>query len=103
MKVQILFFDSCPSHEAALDLLEGVLDEVGWDGEVDPVHVDTPEQAEELEFRGSPTFLLDGVDPFADTDSPVGMSCRVYTTRNGLEGVPDRHDLLRVVREAMGR
>ena len=101
MRVQVLFFEGCPHRKEAFDLLGGVLEEVGWSGGVEPVIVDTPEGAEEWGFRGSPTFLLDGVDPFADPRSPVGLSCRVYSTSTGPAGVPDRKDLVRAVREAM--
>jgi hypothetical protein len=45
--------------------------------------VDTPEEAERTGFRGSPSILINGVDPFADSDDPVGLSCRVYQTPEG--------------------
>ena len=34
--------------------------------------VPTAEEAEAVGFRGSPTVLVDGVDPFADPAAPVG-------------------------------
>lgn len=30
--------------------------------------------------RGSPTILVDGRDPLASGDEPVGLACRVYDT-----------------------
>ena len=44
--------------------------------------------AERLGFHGSPTVLVDGVDPFADEHTPVGLACRVFRTPAGLGGSP---------------
>ena len=61
-------------------------------------------EAERLGFRGSPTILLDGRDPFAATGDPVGLSCRVYRNEEGLEGAPSlarlRAALLKAAHEA---
>ncbi len=50
--------------------------------------VDSLEEAERLSFRGSPTGLIDGEDPFADPTAPVGLSCRLFPTPTGLAGAP---------------
>jgi hypothetical protein len=42
--------------------------------------VDTPQQAQQLGVRGSPTILVDGHDLFATGEAPAGRSCRVYQT-----------------------
>ena len=31
-----------------------------------------------LGFHGSPTILIDGIDPFPGPSEPVGLSCRSY-------------------------
>jgi hypothetical protein len=50
--------------------------------------VDTPEEAVRMRFRGSPSILVDGIDPFATEADPVGLSCRVYQTPDGPAGSP---------------
>ena len=50
--------------------------------------VETAEDAERLGFHGSPTVIVDGVDPFADEHTPVGLACRVFRTPAGLGGSP---------------
>ena len=50
--------------------------------------VRTEEEAERVSFRGSPTILIDGVDPFAEGDEPIGLSCRIYRTPDGYAGSP---------------
>ncbi|WP_040493594.1 hypothetical protein, partial [Ilumatobacter nonamiensis] len=59
--------------------------------------VDTPEEAERTRFRGSPSILVDGVDPFTDADAPVGLSCRMYQTPDGLAGSPTLDQLREVL------
>lgn len=88
MDVALLYFDGCPNHGAALASLQRLLDEAGWVGAVETVRVESPEEAKRLGFRGSPTILLDGTDPFFDAEVPVGLACRVYRTETGLQGVP---------------
>jgi hypothetical protein len=74
MEVSLLYFDGCPNHHATMSLLETMLEDAGWTGEIELVSVDSPERADELGFRGSPTVWLDGVDPFLDPEAPVGLS-----------------------------
>ena len=50
--------------------------------------VTTEEEAEAARFRGSPTILVDGEDPFAAGDEPFGLACRVYQTPGGPAGSP---------------
>jgi len=61
-------------------------------------------QAQERRFAGSPTFLIDGVDPFAEPGLPVGMSCRIYRDSAGHGGnVPPLAALIRAVDQAAGQ
>ena len=86
MEVQLLYFDGCPNWQETDHRLREAIAALGLD--VSPVHVSvtTPEEAERWRFRGSPTVLVDGVDPFADEAAPVGLSCRVFQTPDGLRG-----------------
>jgi hypothetical protein len=93
MEVSLLYFDGCPNHHATMSLLETMLEDAGWTGEIELVSVDSPERADELGFRGSPTVWLDGVDPFLDPEAPVGLSCRIYATESGYQGTPPEQEL----------
>lgn len=43
---------------------------------------------------------LDGVDAFADADTPVGLSCRVYPTPDGPAGAPTFEQLQAALAQA---
>ena len=89
MRMEILYFDGCPTYRAAEKSVREVLDGRGIPEEVELVAVDTDEEARRLRFPGSPTLRIDGIDLF-----PVGerrdwrLGCRVYATSEGLRGSP---------------
>ena len=62
--------------------------------------IDSPEMAERIGFRGSPTILIDGRDPFATGAEPIGMSCRVFRTEHGAQGAPTEAQLREVLGSA---
>ena len=62
--------------------------------------VGTQAEAERVGFRGSPTILLDGHDPFAEAGDPVGLACRVYRNEEGVEGAPSLARLRAALRRA---
>jgi hypothetical protein len=94
MDVTLLYFDGCPSWQTADARLAELAHE--FDLTVTRRQVTTPEEAERVSFRGSPTILVDGRDVFAEGHEPGGLSCRVYQTPEGLAGAPTL-DQLRAV------
>lgn len=96
MNITLQYFNGCPNWKDAEAHIE-VLRAEGADLDFDRQLIDTPELAEENGFRGSPTIIIDGVDPFAEPDAPVGLSCRVYKTDNGYAGSPSLEQLRAVV------
>ena len=89
MDVTLLYFDGCPNWRTADHSLRAALGEAGLTrAKVDYRCVETVEEAEALRFVGSPTLLLDGIDPFNDPEASIGLSCRLYRTPSGLAGVP---------------
>lgn len=92
MQITLQYFDGCPNWKETQVHLETLKDQ-GVD--LDVVHqlIETPEAAEAAGFRGSPTVVINGVDPFSDPDAPVGLSCRVYRTATGYAGSPTLEQL----------
>lgn len=79
MKIELLYFEGCPNWQTADTRLREALAALGQEA-VTVTHqvVSSPEQAERVGFRGSPTILVDGTDPFAQPDGPAGFACRLY-------------------------
>ena len=100
MKVELLWWEGCPSYPETLEDLTRVLREEGVDDEVALVEVDTDEQARREHFPGSPTIRLDGDDAFpCDPGEPFSLTCRVYRLRDGrVSPTPDPDDIRDAVR-----
>ena len=91
MKLELLYFDDCPNWRIAAERLDDVAGGRGLT--VERRQVTTPEEAEAARFRGSPTILVDGEDPFASGDEPFGLACRVYQAPDGPAGSPTTEQL----------
>jgi hypothetical protein len=99
MKIEILYFDGCPTYLKAEKTLRGVLEE-GVDAEVELVAVNTAEEAQEIRFPGSPTIRVDGEDLFPVPErAEYALGCRMYTTPEGLRGSPTTE----MLREALAK
>lgn len=101
MQVELLYFDGCPNWQATDQLLQELAAVYGFT--LTRQLVETPEQAEAVSFRGSPSVLIDGRDVFADEDAPVGLACRVYDTPDGPVGEPPRGELEQALKQAAER
>jgi hypothetical protein len=100
MKVELLWWDGCPSHPGALEDLMRVLREEGVEADVDLVEVGSDEQARRERFPGSPTVRIDGADVIPPAEAePFSLTCRVYRLRDGrISATPDPEDLRDAVR-----
>lgn len=103
MRIELLWWEGCPSHTDALEQLERILEEEGAQAEVELVEIETDEQAKAERFAGSPTFRIDGEDALASGDpEPFSLTCRVYRLRDGrVSPTPDPDDLREAVRRAL--
>ena len=98
MELTVLAVPGCPGAATLRERLPVVLAErpdirVTWR------EVTGEEDAVRLGMRGSPTLLVDGVDPFAEPGRPASLSCRLYGDGPGaLANAP----ALARLREVMG-
>ena len=99
-RVELLWWEGCPSTPAALDLVRDVLAAEGLDPEaVEMREVSTSDDAERESFVGSPTIRVDGADVLSPESEPLGLSCRVYRLRDGrISPVPDPEDIRDAIR-----
>jgi hypothetical protein len=87
--VTLVYFDDCPNWRLAEARLREVVAEIG-DPSITVTYQRIPggEQTGGAAIGGSPTVLMDGVDPFAVTGGPVGLACRLYPGAGRTEGAP---------------
>jgi hypothetical protein len=94
-KVELLYWEGCPSHPQALAQLRDAMEELGLDpGAIEVRHVGTDDQADSEGFVGSPTIRIDGVDVQDPGDDPTALTCRIYHRRDGrISPLPDPADV----------
>ena len=103
MRIELLWWDGCPSHPEALDDLQAALREEGLDpDDVIRREVTSDDQAARERFPGSPTIRIDGRDAVpVPVGEPFSLTCRVYRLRDGRASpVPDPDDLRDAIRRA---
>jgi hypothetical protein len=92
-QIQFLFWEDCPSHSQALERLQQVMAELGNESPIERIEVLKDEDAQRLEFPGSPTIRVDGVDidPAGAAQMGTALTCRIYRLEDGrISPVPSR-------------
>jgi hypothetical protein len=95
MRVELLWWRGCPSWERAIEIVREQMAAVGLDpGDLLVREIADEAQAVREQFRGSPTIRLDGRDIIDPGDAAAGLTCRVYTLRDGrISALPDPADV----------
>lgn len=104
MHIQLLYFDSCPSYQMALQNLREVLQEEGLHVEVEMIRVETDEGAKQQRFLGSPTIRVDGVDIETEARKATDFSlrCRLYSVDGGISNVPSKEMIRKAICSPQG-
>lgn len=97
MQIDVLYFEECPNHLPTLNRVKAVLEEEGYNAELREVLVPDLETARRVNFLGSPTVRINGIDiePAAQNGSEFGLMCRRYTG-----GLPSRELIREAIRSA---
>ncbi len=95
-RVTVLTVPDCPNvpiiRERITEALEGRTVPVEW------IEVRDTDAAFRQGMTGSPTLLLDGLDPFAHDGAQPSLSCRLYRHADGTtDGAPSVADLRRAL------
>ncbi|MFI6055243.1 hypothetical protein ACIBCO_34790 [Streptomyces violascens] len=102
MDIEILVVPDCPNSAPAAALLRQALDDVGLHDAGFSVRVIADQTAAEAAaFTGSPSFLINGHDPFPEPGCAPGLACRVYRTPDGLAGLPEPEQLRQALAGAL--
>jgi hypothetical protein len=101
MKIELLFFDGCPSHKAFLPRLRDLLEHAGVNDSIEQRRVATHADAQRERFLGSPTLRVDGadVDPRARDRTDYALKCRLYPVAGRLRETPPDEWILEALRQ----
>ena len=102
VKITLQFIEGCPNWETTDRHLVTLLGE-GMDAAVGYELIESHERAVDRGFCGSPTVLIDGVDPFSDQKARAGLACRIYLTEQGPAGSPTIAQLRAAITAAQTR
>lgn len=101
MKVELLYFDGCPSWQSGLQILHSALEANGLDVSVELVQVLNNDDAARKKFLGSPSFRVNGIDLWSEERDTYSLSCRVYATLEGMKGMPTILMLQEAIRQVV--
>jgi hypothetical protein len=87
-EIELLYFDGCPSWQSGLENLRRAIAAENLSYQIRLIEITNPQQATDEHFLGSPTFRLNGTDLWPELRSQFDLSCRVYSTPQGLLGSP---------------
>ncbi len=75
VNVRVLYIEGCAHTSPTVQLIERVAQDMGIPVQIDEVSVTSQEQAEMLQFLGSPTVQIDGrdIEPAARHLSDFGI------------------------------
>ncbi len=103
MKIELLYFDGCPSYQTALKYLEEVIMEGKLDVHVEMVKIESDEDVLKSRFLGSPSVRVNGLDiePSARERGNFSMCCRLYPEAGKMVGWPSKDLIRHAIEEAL--
>ena len=107
MRVELLYWDGDPNYMTTRQRLVEVLTEDAFETPIQMIAVNSREDAELLEFIGSPTIRIDGTDIRAGAAGAIGLHLRAYPADHDLDGpavepMPGKDLIRRAVERARG-
>src|SRR5262245_39442982 len=82
--VEVLVVSGCSGTELSIARVREATEALGIETNLRLVIVDTEERAQVLEFRGSPTVRVEGVDVEEHANErPVALASRLYESGSG--------------------
>ena len=102
MKIELLYFEGCPSYQTALKYLEEIIKEQKLGVHVEMMKIESDEEALKNRFLGSPSVRVDGLDiePGAQEREGFSMCCRLYFEADKRTGWPSKELIRRALEEA---
>jgi len=89
IKIELLYFEGCPSYKKALENIKAVLKEKKLKAELILIRVESEEKARKVGFQGSPSVRVNGKD-LEGRDEGYSFSCRLYRVNGKPSTSPSR-------------
>jgi hypothetical protein len=93
MKVEFLYFKSCPSHKQALENLKAALRESNTKADLVLINVESEGKAQKVGFQGSPSIRINGKD-LEGRDEGFSFSCRLYQVNGKTSTAPSKEFIM---------
>lgn len=97
MMIELLTVPDCPNRTVARERIAAALARSDRHATVRERVIDTHDDAVTSGMQGSPTILINGVDPFANGSHAPSISCRLYAVDGGVDGSPSIDQLVGAV------
>ena len=101
MKVEVFYFSGCPNHQPTVDRVRQALSDNQIPAQIVEVEVKDDTTARAVQFPGSPTVRINGVDIEAAMPGVKegALCCRTYLENGKRSGVPSEG----LIRRALGK
>ena len=83
MKIEVLYVPGCPNYQPALERIHRVLMSESLRAEIESIPVSSEVLAKSLQFPGSPTVRVNGMDVEPNLAKAIGLTCRLYANSGG--------------------
>lgn len=93
VKVEFLYFKSCPSHKQALENLKAAIRQTQTNAELIFIDVDTAEKAEKVGFQGPPSIRINGED-LEGRNEAANYSCTLYNVNGKTTFAPSKEAIV---------
>lgn len=107
MKIQLLYFDGCPTYQKAYDQLCEVLAQEQIKADIEQIAIESEEEAYRHRFMGSPSILVNGedIDQSVNTSDKekFGLRCRVYIVDGIIQSTPGKKMIQAAIRRGKDR
>ncbi len=100
MKIEFLYFDGCPNHVEALEILKKALAIAGVDTNIEIFRIETEDDVLNQRFLGSPSIRIDNADLeiTEDETTTYSMRCRRYKQGDRYSGYPSLDKIVEKLR-----
>jgi hypothetical protein len=93
MKIEVLYFDTCPSYKQAVANVKAVIKEKHLQADLLLIKVESAEKAEKVGFQGSPSVRINGKD-VEGRDEGYSFSCRLYRVNGKPAMAPSKEQIV---------